>query len=68
MVGFFAASHRLPLTGSLCVYELIVAATDEDSAMTGNHIVTKLFFPLLVCSIVSFCLAIFIHPQALLER
>ena len=23
MVGFFSATHRLPLTGALCIYELI---------------------------------------------
>ncbi|CAD7942959.1 unnamed protein product [Amoebophrya sp. A120] len=68
MVGFFSASHRLPLTGSLCIYELIVASTDEDKTIAGSFIVSRLFFPMLVCSIVSFCLSIYMHPQALLER
>eukprot|EP00392_Amoebophrya_sp_AT5.2_P004199 g4207.t1 len=68
MVGFFSASHRLPLTGSLCIYELIVASTDEDKTIAGTYIVSRLFFPMLVCSIVSFCLSIYMHPQALLER
>ncbi|CAD7926812.1 unnamed protein product [Amoebophrya sp. A25] len=68
MVGFFASSFRLPLTGALCIYELIVASTDDESNIAGSHIVSRLFFPMLVCSIVSFCLSIYMHPQALLER
>eukprot|EP00397_Hematodinium_sp_SG-2012_P001773 GEMP01001778.1.p1 GENE.GEMP01001778.1~~GEMP01001778.1.p1 ORF type:complete len:949 (+),score=157.28 GEMP01001778.1:343-3189(+) len=70
MVGFFTSTHRLPLTASICVFELTTYAESENCVlrMPTQLLVNRILFPCFWTSVVSFSLSLYFDPDSLLER